>query len=136
MVLATPEALFGARDPHGFRPLVLGRTEGGWVIASETAAFARMDATFEREIDAGELVVIDQRGVSSYRLSPLWPAPLARCIFELVYVSRPDSFIFGQWVDQFRRRTGDILAHKAPVRADVVMAVPRSGIAAALGYAA
>jgi amidophosphoribosyltransferase len=136
MVLATPDTLFGVRDPHGFRPLVLGRTENGWVIASETAAFARMDASFEREIDAGELVVIDEAGVRSYRLSPLSPAPLARCIFELVYVSRPDSFVFGRWVDQFRRRTGETLARKAPVRADVVMAVPRSGIAAAVGYAA
>lgn len=136
MVLATPDTLIGVRDPHGFRPLVLGRTEGGWVLASESSAFTRMGATYVREIEAGELVAIAADGPRSYHLAPLSPPPLARCIFELVYVSRPDSYIFGRWVEQFRRRTGEILARKAPVRADLVMAVPRSGIAATVGYAA
>jgi len=136
MVLATADTLFGVRDPHGFRPLVLGHTDGGWVLASETAAFPRMGATYEREIEPGELVAIDERGVTSYALAPLSPAPLARCIFELVYVSRPDSCTFGRWVEPFRRRTGEMLARKAPVRADLVMAVPRSGIAATVGFAA
>jgi len=136
MVLATNRSLFGVRDPHGFRPLVLGRTEGGWVLASESAAFPRMGAELVREIEPGELVQIDEDGVASHHLGPLAQPPPARCIFELVYLSRPDSFIFGRSVEQFRRRTGEILAQKAPVEADLVMAVPRSGIAATVGYAA
>ncbi|MFN2115932.1 MAG: amidophosphoribosyltransferase [Anaerolineae bacterium] len=136
MVLATSSALYGARDPHGFRPLVLGRTEGGWVLASETAAFTRMRAEFVRELEPGEIVEIDAAGVGSHHLGPLSPPPPARCIFELVYLSRPDSTIFGRSVEQFRRLTGEVLARKAPVDADLVMAVPRSGIAATVGYAA
>lgn len=136
MVLATTDTLYGVRDPHGFRPLALGRVEGGWALASETAAFPRMDATFEREVEPGEMVVIDDQGLRSFRLAPLSPPPPARCIFELIYVARPDSFVFGRWVEQYRRRTGEALARKAPVPADMVMAVPRSGIAATVGYAA
>lgn len=140
-VLATKDALYGARDPHGFRPLMLGRVEGGeandgWVLASETAAFPRMGAVTVREVMPGEMVEIDATGVRSHLLSPLSPAEPARCIFELVYVSRPDSIVFGTSVELFRRRTGAMLARKAPVDADVVMPVPRSGISAAIGYAA
>jgi amidophosphoribosyltransferase len=95
-----------------------------------------MGARFEREIGPGELVEINAGGLRSHSLNPLAPAEPARCIFELVYVSRPDSLVFGQSVERFRRRTGAILAAKAPVDADVVMPVPRSGISAAIGYAA
>lgn len=135
-VLATRDTLFGVRDPKGFRPLVLGRLEGGWVLASETAAFPRMGAKAVREIAPGEMVRIDGAGVSFRSLGPLSPADPARCIFELVYLSRPDSRVFSQSVERFRRLTGEILARKAPVKADVVMPVPRSGISAAIGYAA
>jgi amidophosphoribosyltransferase len=136
MILATPDTLYGVRDPRGFRPLVLGRTDGGWVLSSESAAFTRMGAEYVREIEPGELVMIDADGVTTHHLGPLAAPPPSRCIFELVYLSRPDSFIFGRSVEQFRRRTGEILAQKAPVEADLVMAVPRSGIAATVGYAA
>ncbi len=134
-VLATRDALFGVRDVRGFRPLVLGRVEGGWVLASESCAFSRMEAEFVREIEPGELVKIDADGVQTFHLSPLSPPEPAPCIFELVYVARPDSVIFGRSVELFRKRTGEILARKAPVEADVVMPVPRSGISAAIGYA-
>jgi len=136
MVLATPGALYGVRDPHGFRPLVLGAIDGGWVLASESAAFPRMGAEMVREVEPGELVAIDSTGPTSHQQAPLSPAPRAQCIFELVYLSRPDSVTFGRAVEPFRRRTGEVLARKAPVDADLVMAVPRSGIASAIGYAA
>jgi amidophosphoribosyltransferase len=134
-VLSTPDTLFGVRDPFGFRPLALGRGEGGWALASESSAFPRMGFEFVREVEPGELVQIDERGVASHYLAPLAPPTPARCIFELVYLSRPDSVVFGQAVEAFRRRTGEILARKAPVQADLVMPVPRSGISAAIGYA-
>ncbi len=134
-VLATAETLFGARDPYGFRPLALGRCEGGWALASESAAFPRMGFELVRELEPGELVRIDAEGLRSYAMAPLAPPPPARCIFELVYVSRPDSVVFGTAVEDFRRRTGEILARKSPVAADLVMPVPRSGISAAIGYA-
>jgi amidophosphoribosyltransferase len=94
-----------------------------------------MGAEFVRELEPGELVEIDRHGVRSHHLSPLAPPNPARCIFELVYVSRPDSIIFGRSVERFRQRTGEILACKAPVKADLVMPVPRSGISATVGYA-
>jgi amidophosphoribosyltransferase len=134
-VLATADTLFGVRDPYGFRPLALGRSPDGWALASESAAFPRMGFEWVREVAPGELVQIDARGVASHLLAPLAPPPPARCIFELVYLSRPDSVVFGQDVEAFRRRTGEILARKAPVAADLVMPVPRSGISAAIGYA-
>jgi amidophosphoribosyltransferase len=134
-VLSTADTLFGVRDPYGFRPLALGRADAAWALASESSAFPRMGFEFVREVEPGELVQIDERGVSSHFLAPLAPPQPARCIFELVYLSRPDSVVFGQAVEAFRRRTGEILARKAPVQADLVMPVPRSGISAAIGYA-
>lgn len=136
LVLATRDTLFGVRDVRGFRPLVLGRLDGGWVLASESCAFRRLGAELVREIEPGELVAIDDRGVRSHHLSPLSPPRPARCIFELVYLARPDSFVYGQSVELFRQRTGEILAEKAPTDADLVMPVPRSGISATIGYAA
>jgi amidophosphoribosyltransferase len=126
--------LVGVRDPHGFRPLCLGRLAEGWVIASETAALDIIGAAFEREIQPGEMVVIDDAGPRS-----LWPFDAMSanlCLFEFVYFARPDSTLFGTNVHAARRRMGEHLARQAPVHADVVVPVPESGIPAAQGYAA
>lgn len=128
------DQLVGVRDRHGFRPLCLGRLGSGWVISSETSALDIIGAEFEREIEAGEMVVIDDTGVHSR-----WPFPETEnrmCLFEFVYFARPDSIIYGQNVHAARRRMGERLAEQAPVDADVVVPVPESGIPAAQGYAA
>ena len=126
--------LVGVRDPHGFRPLGLGRLGDGWVIASETSALDLVGATFEREISPGEMVVIDAGGVRSF-----WPfeaCPPTLCVFEFVYFARPDSRLGGRDVHAARREMGRRLATEAPADADVVVPVPESGIPAAQGYAA
>ena len=127
-------ALVAVRDPHGFRPLCLGRTRGGWVIASETAALDIIGAVFDRELDPGEMVVIDRDGVRSMR--PFPPSPPRLCIFEFVYFARPDSSLVGRNVHAARWRMGYRLAEQSPVSADVVVPVPESGIPAAQGFAA
>ena len=127
------DRLVGVRDPHGFRPLCLGSIEGGWVLASETAALDLVGAEFVRELDPGEMVVIDDDGVVSTQLFP--NASDRLCLFEFVYFARPDSTLHGQNVHRARRRMGMALADQAPVRADVVVPVPESGIPAAQGFA-
>ena len=130
------DQIIGVRDPHGFRPLALGRLdEGGWVLASESPAFDVVGATFVRELDPGEMVVIDESGVTSLR--PFEPASIdpKLCLFEFVYFARPDSKLYGHNVHQARVRMGEFLAEQAPVDADLVMGVPESGIPAAEGYA-
>ena len=125
--------VFGVRDPHGFRPLVLGRTEGGWVIASETAALDIVGAHFVRDVEPGELVAIDATGVRSIRFAE--PTPKL-CLFEFVYIARPDTQLYGQSVHGARQRMGEELARQAPCAdADMVMPVPESGVPAAQGYA-
>ncbi len=131
-VLMDEAHLVGVRDRHGFRPLVLGRTEGGWVLASETAALDIVGAHFVREVEPGEMVVIDASGVRSTRFAEAYPQ---LCVFEFVYFARPDSVLFGQSVHAARGRMGEALARQAPVNADMVMPVPESGIPAAQGYA-
>jgi amidophosphoribosyltransferase len=126
--------LVGVRDPLGFRPLCLGRIDGGWVVASETAALDILGATFVREIEPGEMVVVDGGGVSSRR--PFAAASQRLCLFEFVYFARPDSVLQGQTIQGARRRMGEQLAAQAPVDADVVVPVPESGIPAAQGFAA
>lgn len=133
LVYLTERALLGVRDPHGLRPLVMGRIGPAHVLASETCALDLVEAEFVREIDPGEVVVIDAEGVRSSR--PLAPAPLARCIFELVYFARPDSVAFGQSVYQLRKELGRRTAREQPVPADVVVPVPDSGTPAAMGFA-
>lgn len=129
----TPDALYVMRDPWGFRPLVLGRLPSeGWIVASETCAFTANEATFEREILPGEAIRIDKNGVETIYFDNR--GPLSRCIFEYIYIARPDSRIFGSEVHVVRRRCGQILAREAPVEADVVVSIPHSGDSACHGF--
>ncbi len=125
--------LIGARDPLGIRPLVLGKLGESWILASETCALDIIGARFEREVENGEIIVIDENGVQSYHPFPKRkPRP---CIFEYIYFARPDSIIGGRSVYEVRKEMGRILATEAPAEADVVVPVPDSGVPAALGYA-
>ncbi len=136
LVLMDAERLVGVRDPNGFRPLCLGRLGEGWVLASETAAVDAMGAEFVREVLPGEMVVIE-RGQDPRSLAPFSEDRIdpRLCVFEFVYMARPDSQLYGRGVHGARVRMGELLARKAPVEADVVMGVPDSGLPAAEGYA-
>jgi amidophosphoribosyltransferase len=133
LLFLTPEALVAARDPWGFRPLVLGRLNGATVIASETCALDLIDAKYVRDVEPGEVVIVDEAGMRSFK--PFPPEPLAHCVFEHVYFARPDSLVFGRSVLESRLALGRQLAREAPADADVVCPVPDSGMGAALGYA-
>ncbi len=133
IIFLSESGLMGVRDPHGLRPLSLGRIKDGWVIASETCAFDLIEAEFVRDIEPGELVVINEKGLESYRPFPhVEPVP---CIFEYIYFARPDSIIFGHDVYSIRKALGRELAIESPVKADMVIPVPDSGAPAALGFA-
>jgi len=132
IVAMTGTQLIGARDGLGVRPLVLGQIGDGWALASETCALDIIGATFVREIEPGEMVVIDHKGVTSSR--PFKGAPSRLCIFEHVYFSRPDSILGGRSVYETRRQIGVELAKEAPVDADLVCPVPDSGTPAAIGF--
>ncbi len=143
LTILTDDKLIAARDPYGFRPLSIGKLNNAFVIASETCAFDLLSASFLREVESGELVVIDEEAfkkdeIKSFRIKPeLYPKK--HCIFEYIYFSRPDSFIFGHNVDKMRRRLGKILAKKYPVRDKdgekvIVISVPDSSNTTALGY--
>ncbi|HVF75883.1 MAG TPA: amidophosphoribosyltransferase [Acidimicrobiales bacterium] len=134
-VLMDAGHLIGVRDPNGFRPLCLGKLDTGWVLASETPALDVIGAHFVREIEPGEMIVIDAAGPRS--VHPFPPARLdpKLCIFEFVYFARPDSRLYGKEVHGARRRMGELLADQAPVDGDMVMGVPDSGVPAAEGYA-
>lgn len=129
----TSEGLIGCRDPLGIRPLVLGELGGKYILASETVAFDIVGAHFVREVDPGEIVIINDAGIRS--LKPFPQQPRRPCIFEQVYFSRPDSFVDNHSVYQVRKRIGAELAREAPCDADMVVPVPDSGTPAALGYA-
>ncbi|MFQ5657011.1 MAG: amidophosphoribosyltransferase [Candidatus Methylomirabilales bacterium] len=133
LVLMNETQLLGIRDPRGFRPLSLGRLGDVWVLASESCAFDLIGATFVRDVDPGEFVLIDETGVHSY--FPLPVATPTMCAFEYVYFSRPDSMVNSQHVSRVRKELGRRLAQEAPADADIVIAVPDSGSYAALGYA-
>lgn len=134
-VFVTEDKLVAVRDPLGFRPLVMGRRSNGAVVfASETCALDLIEATYEREVYPGEVVVVDQNGVQSLCLVS-HPEP-KQCIFEHIYFALPNSVVFGRSVYESRRLFGEILATESPVDCDVVIAVPDSGVVAALGYAA
>ncbi|GAA5170321.1 amidophosphoribosyltransferase [Pseudonocardia eucalypti] len=126
------QTLYAARDPHGVRPLVLGRLERGWVVASETAALDIVGASFVREVEPGELLAIDENGLRSSRFAA--PEPKG-CIFEYVYLARPDTHIAGRSVHATRVAIGRQLAEEFPVEADLVIPVPESGTPAAIGFA-
>ena len=133
LVLMDEAHLIAVRDRHGFWPLVLGRVDdGGWFVASETAALDILGAHVVREVEPGEMVVIDASGLREHRFAD--PSP-SLCLFEFVYFARPDSYLYGRNVHAARRRMGEELARQAPVDADMVMPVPESGIPAAQGYA-
>ncbi len=132
VVAMTETQLIGVRDPLGVRPLVLGKVADGWVLSSETCALDIIGAEFVREVEPGEMVVINHEGVESHR--PFRPAKSRFCIFEHVYFSRPDSIIGGRSVYETRRQIGVELAREAPVDADLVCPVPDSGTPAAIGF--
>ncbi len=132
LVFMDQQTLYAARDPEGFRPLVLGRLPRGWVVASETAALDIVGATLVREIDPGELIAVDERGVRSRRFAVAKPRG---CLFEYVYLARPDTSISGRSVQATRVAVGRRLAAEHPVEADLVIPVPESGTPAAIGYA-
>jgi len=132
LVFMDQKTLYAARDPQGFRPLVLGRLPRGWVVASETAALDIVGATVVREIEPGELVAIDERGVRSRTFASARPRG---CLFEYVYLARPDTTISGRSVQATRVDVGRRLAAEHPAEADLVIPVPESGTSAAIGYA-
>jgi amidophosphoribosyltransferase len=133
LVCLTNDMLIGARDPIGIRPLVLGRLDGAYVLASETCALDIVGAEFVREIENGEIVTITAEGVESHRPFPRRPA--RPCIFEYIYFARPDSIVAGRNVYDLRKQMGAQLAREAPARADVIIPIPDSGVPAAIGYA-
>jgi amidophosphoribosyltransferase len=133
LLFLTERQMIAARDPHGFRPLVIGRLKNATVVASETCALDLVRADYVREVEPGEVVIIDESGMRSIRPFPSMPSK--RCIFEYVYFSRPDSTVFGRNVYQVRKQQGRALARECPAAADVVVPVPDSGVPAALGYA-
>ena len=140
LVMISPDRIFAARDPRGFRPLAMGRIpqqegqkQDTIVFASETCAFDLIGATYEREVKPGELVVVGPEGIISRLYASA--APQSSCIFEHVYFSRPDSLVFGRAVQESREELGRQLAREAPAEADIVVPVPDSGVTAAMGYA-
>jgi amidophosphoribosyltransferase len=133
LVFLTKNRLIAARDPHGFRPLALGKLGDAYIVCSETCALDLIGATYVREIEPGEVVVISDGGIRSSK--PFPKAPLAHCVFEHVYFARPDSYVFGRSVNEVRTDFGRILARESGVDADVVVPIPDSGVCAAIGYA-
>ena len=132
IIFMDENTLYAARDRHGVRPLVLGKLETGWVVASESAALDIVGAAFVREIEPGEFVAIDKEGVRSQRWAQAQPKG---CLFEYVYLARPDTTIAGSGIHKTRVAIGEQLAKEAPVEADLVIPVPESGTPAAIGYA-
>jgi amidophosphoribosyltransferase len=132
LVLLTKNRLVATRDPYGFRPLAIGRLGDAWIVCSETCALDLIGATYLRDVEPGELVIITDGGLRSRRLFPA--SQLSQCIFEHVYFARPDSYVFGRSVNEVRTELGRILAREAPAEADVVVPIPDSGVCAAIGY--
>jgi len=132
LTIMTPDILMGVRDPLGVRPLCLGTIDGGWVIASESCALDHIGAQFLREIEPGEIVIIDRDGMKSFKKEN---SKKALCIFEYIYFARPDSIIEGRLLYKARQAMGEMLAQEYPVDADLVMGVPDSATAAGSGYA-
>ena len=133
LAMLTPDKLIAVRDPHGFRPLALGRLEDAYVVCSETCAMDLIGATYERDVEPGEVLVIGRDGLRSYK--PFPTVQPAHCVFEHVYFARPDSDVFGLSVNEVRTNLGRLLAKESGVDADVVVPIPDSGLCAAVGYA-
>ena len=133
LLVMSPRKLIAARDPHGFRPLCMGKYNDSYVFASESAALDACGAEFVRDVEPGEIVIVDQNGVRSMK-PDFGDKKKALCIFEYIYFARSDSFIDGVSVYEARKQAGRILARKYPVEADMVVGVPESGIDAAIGY--
>jgi amidophosphoribosyltransferase len=133
LVLLTKDRLIAVRDPHGFRPLALGRLGDSYIVCSETCALDLIDAEWIRDIEPGEVFIVGPEGTKSIR--PFPPAPQAHCIFEHVYFARPDSYVFGKSVNEVRTELGRRLAAEQPADADVVVPIPDSGVCAAIGFA-
>ena len=134
LIFVTKAKLIAVRDPQGFRPLALGRKNDSIILASETCAFDLIGATYERDVKCGEMIVVDESGLRSTNLPE--KANPHHCVFEFIYFSRPDSQIFGEYVDKTRRKLGKNLAEEKPCNAEIVISVPDSSNTAALGYAA
>jgi amidophosphoribosyltransferase len=133
LLMLTRDMLIAARDPHGFRPLALGRLGDAWIVCSETCALDLIGATYVRDVEPGEVIVISHKGLKSRKPYP--QARLSHCIFEHVYFARPDSYVFGLSVNEVRTALGRQLARETAVDADVVVPIPDSGVCAAMGYA-
>jgi amidophosphoribosyltransferase len=133
LVFMMKDRVVAARDPRGFRPLCLGSLDGARIVASESCAFDILGAMYEREVEPGELCVIDRKGLRSIKFAER-AERLSKCIFEFIYFSRPDSKVFGENVDKIRRQLGRRLAEESPAGADIVIAVPDSSNTIALGY--
>jgi amidophosphoribosyltransferase len=134
LLILSKDKIFAIRDPHGFRPMVLGNREGDHIIASETCALDIIDAQFIREIDPGEVIIMDKNGLRSQMMLPV--DRVSMCVFELIYFSRPDSYLFNKNIFEIRHKMGAELAKEYPVEADMVISVPDSGTPAAIGYSA
>jgi len=132
IVLMSEDELIAARDPQGFRPLCLGKLDGAYIVASESCVMDLVEAEFIREIEPGELILINQYGVKSFY--PFQKTSTKQCVFEHIYFSRPDSYLFGHSVYSVRKLMGKALALEKPVEADVVVPVPDSGVISAMGY--
>jgi amidophosphoribosyltransferase len=132
LAIMTKDRLIAARDPHGFRPLAVGRLGDAVIVCSETCALDLIGATYVRDVEPGEILIVSSAGVRS--IKPFAPARPSQCIFEHVYFARPDSYVFGESVNEVRTNLGRILAREQPADADVIVPVPDSGVCAAVGF--
>ena len=133
LVLMTENELLAARDPHGFRPLCLGKLDGAYIIASETCVMDLIEAEFIREVEPGELILINENGLQSF--FPFKKVESKYCVFEHIYFARPDSFLFGEHVYAARKEMGRAMAQESPADADLIVPVPDSGVVSAMGFA-
>ena len=133
LVLMTENELLAARDPYGFRPLCLGKLDGAYIIASETCVMDLIEAEFIREVEPGELILINENGMQSF--FPFKKVESKYCVFEHIYFARPDSFLFGEHVYAARKEMGRAMAQESPVDADLIVPVPDSGVVSAMGFA-
>ena len=133
LVLMTEDELLAARDPHGFRPLCLGKLDGAYIIASETCVMDLIEAEFIREVEPGELILINENGLQSF--FPFKKVESKYCVFEHIYFARPDSFLFGEHVYTARKEMGRAMAQESPADADLIVPVPDSGVVSAMGFA-